>query len=75
MPNMGVKGLDGAGMTETIENPILNSPYERPDRYYEIGPNGPTGMIRGGGGQASRSFRSRLKEGQAGQGRFRADSV
>ncbi|GAA4847734.1 hypothetical protein GCM10023403_07860 [Pseudonocardia benzenivorans] len=35
-------------MTETIDNPILNSPYEQPDRYYEIGPQGPTGTIRDG---------------------------
>lgn len=35
-------------MTEAIENPILNSPYEQPDRYYEVGPNGPTGEIRDG---------------------------
>ena len=32
-------------MTATIDNPILNSPYEQPDRYYEIGPDGPTGEI------------------------------
>lgn len=30
-----------------IDNPILNSPYEPPDRYYEID-NGPTGVIRDG---------------------------
>lgn len=35
-------------MTEMIENPILNTPYEQPDRYYEIGPQGPTGEIREG---------------------------
>ncbi|MEU5786793.1 BPTD_3080 family restriction endonuclease [Micromonospora purpureochromogenes] len=35
-------------MTGTIENPILNSPYEQPDRYYEIGPQGPTGEIKDG---------------------------
>ena len=35
-------------MTATIDNPILNSPYEQPDRYYEIGPQGPTGEIRDG---------------------------
>jgi type III restriction enzyme len=35
-------------MTEAIDNPILNSPYEQPDRYYEIGPTGPTGQIRDG---------------------------
>ena len=32
----------------SIDNPILNSPYEQPDRYYEIGPQGPTGKIRDG---------------------------
>lgn len=31
-----------------IDNPILNSPYEQPDRYYEIGPQGPTGQTRDG---------------------------
>lgn len=39
---------DGTDMTGTIDNPILNSPYEQPDRYYEIGPHGPTGEIRDG---------------------------
>ena len=28
-------------MTGTIDNPILNSPYEQPDRHYEVGPQGP----------------------------------
>lgn len=31
-----------------IDNPILNSPYEQPDRYYEVGPQGPTGEVREG---------------------------
>jgi type III restriction enzyme len=35
-------------LTTTIDNPILNSPYEQPDRYYEIGPQGPTGDIKDG---------------------------
>ena len=35
-------------MTGTIDNPILNSPYEQPGRYYEIGPQGPTGEIKDG---------------------------
>ncbi|MFC9939845.1 BPTD_3080 family restriction endonuclease [Nocardiopsis alba] len=35
-------------MTEVIDNPILNSPYEQPDRYYEIGSQGPTGEVREG---------------------------
>lgn len=32
----------------SIDNPILNSPYEQPDRYYEIGLQGPTGEIKEG---------------------------
>jgi len=35
-------------VSESIDNPILNSPYEQPDRYYEVGPQGPTGQIREG---------------------------
>lgn len=35
-------------MTQAIDNPILNSPYEPPDRYYEIGPCGPTGDVKEG---------------------------
>ena len=35
-------------MTATIDNPILNSPYEQPDCHYVIGPQGPTGEIRDG---------------------------
>lgn len=35
-------------MSETIDNPILNSPYEQPDRHYRIGRQGPTGEIRNG---------------------------
>jgi len=35
-------------MTGAIDNPILNSPYESPDRHYVIGPQGPTGEIRDG---------------------------
>ena len=33
--------------TTSIDNPILNSPYEQPDRHFEIGPNGPTGRDQG----------------------------
>jgi type III restriction enzyme len=35
-------------MTGAIDNPILNSPYEQPDRHYVIGPQGPTGEIKDG---------------------------
>lgn len=31
-----------------IDNPILNSPYTEPSSHYEVGPNGPTGMIKDG---------------------------
>ena len=37
-----------SGQTTSIDNPILNSPYEQPDRHYEVGPNGPTGEIKDG---------------------------
>jgi type III restriction enzyme len=35
-------------MTGSIDNPILNSPYEQPHRHYVIGQSGPTGEIRDG---------------------------
>ncbi|UKA63756.1 BPTD_3080 family restriction endonuclease [Arthrobacter sp. FW306-04-A] len=35
-------------MSTNIDNPILNTPYEQPDRFYEIGPQGPTGEVRDG---------------------------
>ncbi len=34
--------------TADISNPILNSPYSPPERYFELGPHGPTGEIRDG---------------------------
>jgi len=33
-------------VAESIANPILNSPYEQPDRHFVIGPTGPTGEIK-----------------------------
>lgn len=33
-------------MTRRIDNLILNPPYEQPDRYFEIGSQGPTGQIK-----------------------------
>lgn len=35
-------------MAGAVDDPILNSPYEQPDRDYVIGPQGPTGEIRDG---------------------------
>ena len=34
--------------TASLENPILNSPYEPPGRHFVIGPHGPTGEIKAG---------------------------
>ena len=44
---MGEPSGDGS-QTAPIDNPILNSPYEQPDRHFEVGPNGPTGEIKDG---------------------------
>jgi hypothetical protein len=30
---------------QALTNPIINSPYDPPDRYFEIGSNGPTGKL------------------------------
>ena len=35
----------GVYVATSIDNPILNSPYEPPRRHYELGPEGPTGEI------------------------------
>ena len=34
--------------SEGIENPIINSPYDPPERHFELGPDGPTGTILDG---------------------------
>lgn len=31
-----------------LSNPILNGPYDSPSRHFEVGPKGPTGVIRDG---------------------------
>lgn len=64
-------------MTETIDNPILNSPYVQPDSYYEVGPQGPTGEIRVGR-RPSESFIpiAMSKKGKgASQGEFNFDAT
>lgn len=35
-------------MAESIENPILNGPYDAPTRHFELGRQGPTGRILDG---------------------------
>ena len=35
-------------MAQVIDNPVINSPFEAPHRYFEIGPHGPTGEVRSG---------------------------
>jgi type III restriction enzyme len=63
-------------MTEAIDNPILNSPYTQPDRYYEVGPKGPTGEIRLGR-RPSESFIpiAMSKKGKDAQGEFDFDAT
>ena len=31
-----------------LSNPIINGPYDPPSRYFEIGPQGPTGDVQEG---------------------------
>jgi type III restriction enzyme len=45
----------GDSVTESIDNPIINSPYEPPAQHFEVGPRGPTGEIKAGR-RASESF-------------------
>jgi type III restriction enzyme len=40
--------VGGDEVTQTISNPILNTPFEQPDRHFTIGPHGPTGEIKNG---------------------------
>lgn len=33
-------------VAESLDNPILNSPYESPAKHFELGPHGPTGEVK-----------------------------
>src|SRR5688572_19006475 len=33
---------------DTLQNPILNSPFDPPASHFELGPKGPTGVINEG---------------------------
>jgi type III restriction enzyme len=35
-------------MGDSIAKPILNSPYDPPERHFEVDPHGPTGEIKVG---------------------------
>jgi type III restriction enzyme len=35
-------------VVDPLSNPILNRPYDVPTRYFELGPHGPTGVIKEG---------------------------
>jgi type III restriction enzyme len=37
-----------APIADALSNPILNQPYDAPTRYFEMGPHGPTGVIKEG---------------------------
>ena len=41
--------------TDSLANPILNSPYFPPEQHFELGPKGPTGTVLRGR-RASESF-------------------
>lgn len=32
----------------SIDNPIINGPFDEPERYFEMGPDGPTGQVLSG---------------------------
>jgi len=40
--NVGTEGVTG------LEDPIVNSPYDPPERHFALGPSGPTGELRAG---------------------------
>ena len=35
-------------IVDVLSNPIVNRPYDVPTRYFELGPHGPTGVIKDG---------------------------
>lgn len=39
---------EGDQLLHALANPIINRPYDIPDRHFEMGPNGPTGVISQG---------------------------
>ena len=39
---------DSQAISESLANPILNSPYLPPERHFVLGPHGPTGAIATG---------------------------
>jgi len=38
----------GVSNGDALNNPILNPPYDVPTRYFELGPRGPTGVVKDG---------------------------
>jgi len=38
--------VDRMTVAGSLENPILNSPYEAPAQHFVLGPHGPTGEIQ-----------------------------
>ena len=35
-------------MTGALDNPVINAPFDPPERHFEIGPQGPTGTVLDG---------------------------
>lgn len=44
----GASRRERATVSESIANPIVNSPYDPPTKYFELGKQGPTGVILDG---------------------------
>jgi type III restriction enzyme len=38
-------GTSSMAAAESLDNPILNGPYDPPGRHFELGPDGPTGTV------------------------------
>ena len=40
--------MAATGAATSLDNPILNGPFDAPERHFEIGPQGPTGIVVAG---------------------------
>jgi type III restriction enzyme len=45
LPSGALQARGEAMSTTNLDNPILNSPYGPPQRHFELGPDGPTGLV------------------------------
>jgi len=45
LPRQAKRFLGGRLSTSAIENPIINAPYDPPEQHFELGSDGPTGVV------------------------------